>query len=201
VIGESIEEAGGVVLVNDLARQDNIDEWSDEKTRNETDIIKSRLKRTIEQDLTDDPYAQLHFSALLRQAIAEAQAMFGNAKRQYALFRELEAEVASRHVEGTPHRVAGNRHAAAYFGVMRLQLGDEAVLGSDVAAYEDLALAIDEAVRVAVAENSLNPQNIEAAIRKALLPMLFPYAGLDHAKAVTERVIEITRVGLSPGMQ
>ena len=127
--------------------------------------------------------------------------MFGNAKRQYALFKELDEELASRHVEGTPQRIADNRHAAAYFGLMRLQLGDDAVLKPDSIAFEDLALAMDIAVRVAVAENSLNPQNIEAAIRKSLLPLLFPHSGLDHAKAITERVIEVTRVGLFQGLQ
>ena len=35
------------------------------------------------------------------------------------------------------------------------------------------ALEIDEVVRTAVAENSLSPQSIEAAIRKGLLPLLF----------------------------
>jgi len=47
-----------------------------------------------------------------------------------------------------------------------------------------------------VAENSLNPQNIEAAIRKGLLPLLFTAMGLDRAKQVVEQVVQITRVGL-----
>jgi type I restriction enzyme R subunit len=58
-------------------------------------------------------------------------------------------------------------------------------------------LAIDVAVRIAVAENSLNPQNIETAIRKALLPDLFALMGLEKAREVIEQVIHITRLGLS----
>jgi type I restriction enzyme, R subunit len=54
-------------------------------------------------------------------------------------------------------------------------------------------------VHTAVAEHSLNPQNIEAAIRKALLPMLFNLIGLDHAKQVIEQVVTVTRIGLSRG--
>ena len=65
--------------------------------------------------------------------------------------------------------------------------------------YLEQALAIDTAVRNAVAENSLNPQNIEAAIRKALLPDLFALMGLEKAKEVIEQVIHITRLGLSRG--
>ena len=61
----------------------------------------------------------------------------------------------------------------------------------------DQALAMDAVVRNAVAENSLNPQNIEAAIRKGLLPLLFSALGLDSAKQVVDQVIQITRVGLS----
>ena len=59
------------------------------------------------------------------------------------------------------------------------------------------ALAMDAIVRKAVAEYSLNPLNIEAAIRNGLLPVLFPTLGLDHAVAVADQVIQITRVGLS----
>ena len=54
-------------------------------------------------------------------------------------------------------------------------------------------------MRDAIAENSLNPQNIEAAIRKGVLPRLFERMGLDHAKTVTEQIIQITRVELSRG--
>ena len=44
------------------------------------------------------------------------------------------------------------------------------------------AFAIDEAARKAVGEQSLNPQNIETSIRKALLHVLFASMGLDKAK-------------------
>ena len=56
---------------------------------------------------------------------------------------------------------------------------------------------MDSIVRDAVAENSLNPQNIEAAISKGLLPLLFGSLGLDNAKQVVEQVVQITRLGLS----
>ena len=61
------------------------------------------------------------------------------------------------------------------------------------------ALETDRVVRNAIAENSLNPQNIETAIRKGLLPKLFSLVGLESAKFVVEQVIQITRVGLSRG--
>lgn len=67
------------------------------------------------------------------------------------------------------------------------------------AEYVAAALDMESAVRDAVAEHSLNPQNIEAAIRKALLPRLFSLTGLDKAKIITERIVEITRIGIARG--
>jgi type I restriction enzyme R subunit len=48
-----------------------------------------------------------------------------------------------------------------------------------------------------VAENSLSPQSIEAAIRKGLLPLLFSAWGLERARQVVEQVIQVVRLGLS----
>ena len=58
---------------------------------------------------------------------------------------------------------------------------------------------IADAVTTAVSENSLNVHNIEAAVKKVLLPQLFSLIGLDGAKRVIEQIINIARVGLSRG--
>ena len=65
-----------------------------------------------------------------------------------------------------------------------------------------LAFDIDQLVEQVVGEHSINPQNIEANIRKQLLPRLFKEcksigAGMDQAKAMVEWVVQITRVGLN----
>lgn len=200
VIGLEVREPEGVYLVNELGRAQDPETWSEEKTRNETDIIRTRLKKTIEQDLADDPYAQKIFSQLLKLAIAEAEAMFDHPFKQYALFKDFEDKVQHREIEGIPDSFGENRHARAFFGTFKLVLGDDATVCLDEdqqQKFVDEALAIDETVKSAVAENSLNPQNIEAAIRKGLLPRLFTLFGLDKAKEVIEHVIQITRVGLS----
>jgi type I restriction enzyme, R subunit len=199
VIGEKVAEAEGVFLVNELGRKADPTDWSDEKTRNETDIIRSRLKKTIEQELVDDPYAQTHFSELLRQAITDANALFEHPFKQYALFKDVEEQVQSRRVDGAPRELEASKPASAYFGIMRLVSGDAKVLGANREACINMARDIERAVQTAVAENSLNPQNIEAAIRKALLPMLFSLLGLDDAKQVIEHVVTVTRVGLARG--
>ena len=199
VIGTEVREPQGVYLVHQLGRAEDPAQWSQEKTRNETDMIRTRLRKTIEQALADDPYAQKVFGELLRQAIAQAEAMFDHPLKQYALFKEFEQKVDTRQTPGMPDALADKPHARAYFGAMRLVLGEEAFAALTQAARNTLveqAVAIDGIARTAVAEHSLNPQNIEAAIRNGVLPMLFATLGLDNAKAVVEQVIQITRVGL-----
>jgi len=199
VIGEDVQNVDGVLIVNELGKQSAPETWTPEKTRNETDIIRSRIRKTIEQELADDPYAQLYFSELLRQAIAEASSLFEHPFKQFVLFKDLEEKLSERRVADIPAALANRQHAAAYFGVMRMELGDTLVLGEDQGSYLDAALEIEKSVNDAVAENSLNPQNIEAAIRKSILPPLFGLAGLDRAKVITERIVEITRIGIARG--
>lgn len=64
-----------------------------------------------------------------------------------------------------------------------------------------LAFDIDKSVTESVAENSINPQNIEADIRKKLLPSMFALSksvggGMEQAKAIVEMIVQITRVGI-----
>jgi NADH-quinone oxidoreductase subunit F len=72
VVGVEVRDPGGVYEVGKMGLTQQPDEWNEDKTRNETDIIKTRFTRMIEQELGDDPYAQEAFSKLLRQAIEEA---------------------------------------------------------------------------------------------------------------------------------
>lgn len=200
VIGTEVREPEGVYLVHQLGKAEDPKNWSEEKTRNETDMIRTRLRKTIEQELAGDPYAQKVFGELLKQAIAEAEAMFDHPLKQYALFQTFAQKLEARAIPGVPDALVEKPHAKAYFGAMRLVLGDEAFAGLGKEVNDTLvqqAVAMDAVVRDAVAENSLNPQNIETAIRKGLLPLLFGTLGLDNAKLVVEQVIQIARVGLS----
>ena len=51
-------------------------------------------------------------------------------------------------------------------------------------------------VKKAVAEYSINPAEIENAISKELLPMLFTDLGLEDAERYIQEVLKITRLGL-----
>ncbi|MET0103260.1 MAG: HsdR family type I site-specific deoxyribonuclease [Sedimenticola sp.] len=200
VVGENIREPEGVYLINELGKEQPPEEWTEEKTRNETDVIKTRVRRTIEQKLQDDPYAQKVFSELLEDVIAQAESMFDHPFQQYALFNEFEKQVEERRVPDIPDTFDGWPHAKAYYGVFKLVLGESAFTGipdEKAQEYVDLAFEVDQTVDQAVAENSLNPQNIESAIRQGLLPRLFKAFGMDKAKAIIDQVIKITRVGVS----
>jgi len=204
VVGVEIREPEGVYEVGKMGKMTKPEDWSEEKTRNETDIIKTRLAKKIEQKLRDDPYAQEVFSKLLRKAIEEAEALFNHPLKQYLLFREFEEKVENRQLDDIPDSFSGNRHAQAYFGVFKKLLPEvfASSQSSNLQGWIDLAFAIDNRVNTAVAEHSINPQNIEAEIRKKLLPIMFKAckdvgAGMDQAKAIVDLVVQITRVGLN----
>ena len=200
VIGKEVREPGGVYVVHHLGQPEDTSSWSDEKARNEADIIRTRIRKTIEQDLAADPYAQKVFGELLKQAIVEAEAMFDHPTLQYALFKAFEAKLETLQTPGVPDEFGANREAKAYYGILAMTQGDaptEVRPDADRSRFVQLAIDIDSAVQDAVAENSLNPQSIEAEIRKRLLPALFSALGLDRARDAVEQIVQVTRTRLS----
>lgn len=204
VVGVDIKEPTGVYEVGKMGTQQAPENWNEEKTRNETDIIKTRIAKKIEQSLNDDPYAQSSFSALLQKVIEEAEALFDHPLKQYYLFTEFEEKVDARHLDDIPEAFEGERQAQAFFGVFKQELPETFTAMDEVGqqAWVDLAFNLDQIVTNAVAEHSINPQNIEAEIRKQAMVITFTHckqvgAGIDHAKRIVEALIQITRVGTS----
>lgn len=195
VIGQEVVDPEGYIRVDTLGQVDDPGDWSDEKTRTEADVIKTRIRKTIEQDLIDDPYAQRVFSELLKEAILAAQAMFDHPGKQYVMFKDLEEQVAARNTPGVPDRFADHPRAQSYYGALLEQLNgaeqDEEVLIAE-------ARHIDSTVDDAVQTHSINPGSIEAEIRKALLPRYFKFlGGLDAANALIDQIVGIVRAGAS----
>ncbi len=204
VVGVEVREPDGVYEVNKMGKAADPKEWSEDKTRNETDIIKTRITRMIEQSLRDDPYAQEVFSKLLRKVIEEAEALFDHPLKQYMLFREFEEKVEKREVDGLPDKFSDNKHAQAYYGVLKMMIGENLATIDDATSdrWVELSFKVDEIITNAVAEHSINPQNIEAEIRKKLLPLIFAEckkigSGMDQAKAMIERIVQVVREGLN----
>src|SRR5690625_7756855 len=83
--------------------------------------------------------------------------------------------VQDRRLNDIPDAFAGNRHAQAYFGVFKKVLPEAlAVLDQQIQAkWLQLAFETDQSVESSVEGNSINPQHIEADIRKQRQPRLF----------------------------
>jgi type I restriction enzyme R subunit len=177
------------------------EQLSDDEARNKKDAITGRVTKMIEQDLADDPYAQEYFSKLLKQAIQQAKEMFDAPVKQYLLFADFEQQVIDRKVEGMPtDRFAEldpkiKRHVQAYFGLFLKHETAGAQLTEDQ--YFNYALEIDEKVRKAVAEFSINPVEIENQISLEILPLLFADLGVDKAQILVDEIVQITRLGLA----
>ena len=196
VIGQQIIDSEGVIMVGDLGKPDDPKDWSDEKTRTEADLIKTRIRKTIEQELIDDPFAQRVFSEMLKEAIREADALFDYPGKQFTLFKDLEEQVSRRATPGVPDKFADRPMAQAFYGAFLDTMGAD---GAAARSEEELvaeAHHIDEAVDNAVVTYSINPSSIEAEIRRTLLPRYFKFfGGLDKANTLIDKIITIVRAG------
>ncbi|MGF1703874.1 HsdR family type I site-specific deoxyribonuclease [Photobacterium makurazakiensis] len=199
--GVEIQESKGAYLVGSMGKDVKPEQLSDDEARNKKDAITGRVTKMIEQDLADDPYAQEYFSKLLKQAIQQAKEMFDAPVKQYLLFADFEQQVKERKVEGLPtDRFAEldpkiKRHVQAYFGLFLKHETAGAQLTEDQ--YFNYALEIDEKVRKAVAEFSINPVEIENQISLEILPLLFADLGVDKAQILVDEIVQITRLGLA----
>lgn len=199
VIGQDIKDPDGVILVGSLGESEQPEEWSDEKTRTEADVIKTRLRKTIEQDLIDDPHAQKVFSEMLKQAIDEADALFDHPGKQYTMFADLEELVRARATPDVPDRFEDRPRAQAYYGAFLDQLGAQTAQHQEDQLVEE-SIWIDDTVNEAVITHSISQSSIEAAIRKTMLPRYFNrFGGLDDANALIDRIIDIVRAGNTKG--
>ena len=200
VIGQEIVDPEGVIMVGDLGKADDPGEWSEEKTRTEADLIKTRIRKTIEQDLIDDPYAQRVFSELLKEAIREADALFDYPGKQFTLFKDLEAQVSSRATPGVPDKFADHPMAQAFFGAFLETIGPDATTAHSEDELVAEAHHIDQAVDNAVKTYSINPGSIKVEIRRSLLPRYYKFfGGLDKANALIDKIITIVRAGSARG--
>ncbi|MBV33908.1 MAG: DEAD/DEAH box helicase [Rickettsiales bacterium] len=206
IAGIEVKEPDGAYLVGNLGKDVKPQDMSDDEARNQTDKITGRITKMIEQDLADDPYAQEYFSKMLKKAIEDAKAMFDAPVKQYILFADFEQEVKDRKVADVPNDFVDdsgklNKHAQAYFGLFKHLFDADFLNEKDLDNDKLVALAfsIDDVVKTAVAEYSINPAEIENAIHMKLLPLLFADLGLDNAQKLIEEVLKITRLGLARG--
>src|SRR5690606_32953346 len=143
-----VKDPQGVYEVNKMGQTHEPEDWSEEKTRNETDIITTRVTRRIEQQQQADPYAQDPFSKRLRQALQQPTKLFDHPLQQYMLFHEFEEQVQKRRLDDIPNAFEGTHHAQAYFGVFKKVLPEAlAVMDHQVQdKWVKLAFELDQVV-------------------------------------------------------
>lgn len=197
--GDRVREAGGLYLVHRLGEAGSGAPGgspSGAGARSAADTIRTRLHRTIELGLRDDPAAQGAFSERLQRAIAEAEALFHHPHPPHAQWPGAAAIAGAREApdDAPPGR---NRPtpAQAYLSLCRLIAGEAACAQTDDAVWTALAHEIEAQVSQARAEHSLHPIDTEAAIRRALLPRLFHRLGMERARTLVDAVVLVARCG------
>ena len=185
------EEAYQIQQSADTIAQD----WPEEKMRNEIALLRSRLKKSISQELADDPYAQKTFTEQLKQTLSNSDLMGEDPFRQFSYLKKFEYQLTHRILDGVPLVLGKNQRARACFGLIRLSLGEAVFAETDNNRLIKDVVEIDRMIDLAMTEHSLNPQNIAAVMRQNLLPVLFALLGLEQAKQVIEQIIEITLTG------
>ena len=203
VKGENIQEGRGILPLVDLMNKDPKEEndpttWSGEKQRNEAEIIKSRLTKTIEEDLRDDPFAQKRFSEMLLEAIKQAEEQFEHPYQQYSIFEHLDQKLKSGELPGYPNELQQDRKLRAYYGVLRMLV--EPQLGADKSSVRDSdyvqnARLIDEVINNARTQHSLDPIEMEKKIRGQLLGKLFHFTNkqMDLTRGLLDSIMDIVR--------
>ncbi|MCP4688904.1 MAG: type I restriction endonuclease subunit R, partial [Desulfobacterales bacterium] len=192
--GEEVETPGVGYWADERKTEGAPEGMNEDELKVEADLIRARIASAIEHGMEDDPYQRQRFSELLTRTSADA-ASYDPLKR-CLLFRDLEERVKNRRIDQIPKTLRGSRKARVYHGAFRLALGDDAfekMKTAEKRIYTEQALAIDHVVKTAAAEHWLNPVDVEAEIRKRLLPRLFELLGMEKAREVIDLVIQIAR--------
>ena len=171
---------------SDIAR------WSDERLRREAALLRGRVTRTIEVDLAGDARAQQVYGDLLAEAVQRAEAAFDQPRRQYAVWRDAARRVA----QGEPlaDEPARDDPERICFDILQRASGEDGFHAThDAAQLRAEAQTMAQVVRQALTEHSLHPADGDAAIRRALLPQLYPRLGLERARLAIEQVIRAVR--------
>lgn len=206
IAGVEIQEPDGVYLVDELGKkeEEKPQNWSEGKARTETAVISSRIAKSIEVELADDPYALKYFSDLLKQAIEKSKELFNAPIKQYLLFVDVEKQFKERRIKDMPDAFGDMPEARVWFGILKQAL-PEAVKGPDeqLAPWIVLAKRIEGIITSAQAEFSLSPEDMEKSIELALLQLCFdesaPEVLKDVAKIgeISQAVIHSLRVRMS----
>ena len=144
-----------------------------------------------------NPFAQMRFSELLKEAIVEAEKLFDHPFKQYSLFVALEEKMMKGDLEGYPTKITKDLKRA-YYGALRLGLYPDQDYEKPTDRDDELAdqaIKIEENIQKAKEEHSLNQLEMEKKIRSSLLADLFKICDkkMNLAKDILNRLVEMVR--------
>tara|TARA_Y100001960_G_C14743611_1_gene864423 strand:+ start:1366 stop:1956 length:591 start_codon:yes stop_codon:yes gene_type:complete len=190
-VANNIDDSKGSMLINYNGKDNKPEEWTNEKIKNEKAVIESRVTKTIEEKLNNDPYAKKYFSELLRETISEINSLFDSPYDQYTKIKAFEDKLNSKDIDTIPEKLSNNNAAKAYYGVFKLVLTD---IGANVV---DYCLEIDSTVKDIISENTLNTENIESEVRKTLIMKYHKEVEFSKLKEIINQTINIIKINIA----
>lgn len=205
ISGIDIQEPTGAYVIDPAGKnrpvtKEEVDNWSEDKKRNESELIRSRIAKKID-DITDDPYAKTKLSEDVQKILEEIQGSF-DFDKNFLHLQEFEKDVDARKIDGIPAPLQKNAEAQAYYGIFRLAFPDlflEPLSEEQEKKWVDFALVTQEIVTKARNENGLNQTDMEKAIKRGLRQTIRENFEdnteiTDHRKALIEEIIQNVRI-------
>jgi len=108
------------------------------------DAIAHATKRAITEHMEEDPAFYEKFSKLIQQAIDDFRAKRISDQEYLKRVAELREKVVSRKHDDVPNTLQGNDHAMAFYGILKLYLGNGSMAGDkaeEMASHAALAIS------------------------------------------------------------
>jgi type I restriction enzyme R subunit len=174
-----------------------------EGTAAKADTIANRVKKTLTEQMEQDPAAYRRFSQLIDDAIAEYRAGRLSERDYLNRMQDALAQIQQGRSSDVPAQLNRYQHARAYYGIIReaastYRADSQAATSSDLLA--DAAIAIEQMIETHKIRDWTRNHDVQKAMMNALEDMLYERAaqlGLHltgtEMDTLLEQLIEVAR--------
>jgi type I restriction enzyme R subunit len=174
-----------------------------EGTAAKADTIANRVKKTLTEQMEQDPAAHRRFSQLIDDAIAEYRAGRLSERDYLNRMQDALAQIQQGSSSDVPAQLNRYQHARAYYGIIReaastYRADSQAATSSDLLA--DAAIAIEQMIETHKIRDWTRNHDVHKAMMNALEDMLYERAahlGLHlsgtEMDTLLEQLIEVAR--------
>jgi type I restriction enzyme R subunit len=174
-----------------------------EGTAAKADTIANRVKKTLTEQMEQDPAAYRRFSQLIDDAIAEYRAGRLSERDYLNRMQDALAQIQQGRSSDVPAQLNRYQHARAYYGIIReaastYRADSQAATSSDLLA--DAAIAIEQMIETHKIRDWTRNHDVHKAMMNALEDMLYERAaqlGLHltgtEMDTLLEQLIEVAR--------